>query len=226
MPSISTIVARSYPGDVIGYKNKLPWQMKSDLKRFREITTGHVVIMGRTTFLSIGRALPNRTNIVLTRDTSLINDNSLSFEDETQLCWSNTPEDALLIADIISICRQKKDIFVIGGNYMFDIYEKFVDKVFLTEVFAEVIGDAYFVKKFPTDEWKTKEEKEYQKNDTGDQYNSRFSIYEKRNKTTREEFISRFFTEQVEKKQWLSMQVKKNISKIISYERENPVLDI
>ena len=50
LPSISFIVARSYPGNVIGYKNKLPWRIKSDLKRFRRITNGHAIIMGRSTF--------------------------------------------------------------------------------------------------------------------------------------------------------------------------------
>src|SRR5208337_621034 len=97
LPSISLIVARSYPGNVIGYKNKLPWHLNSDLRRFREITIGHVVIMGRNTFNSIGRPLPNRTNIVLTRDTSFVNSLSINFGEETQLCWSNTFEDSLLI---------------------------------------------------------------------------------------------------------------------------------
>jgi dihydrofolate reductase len=226
MPSISNIVARSYPGNVIGYENKLPWRMKSDLKRFREITTGHVVIMGRTTFQSIGKALPNRTNIVLTRDPSMTNNSFLAFNEDTQLCWSNSFENALLIADIVSICRQKGDIFVIGGNYMFQLFEKFVNKVYLTEVFADVVGDAFFAKQFPIREWRTKEEIDVNKNDTGDQYNSRFSIYERRTRNNRFESVERFFTEQVHKNRWLDKQVKENISEIMRYEHENLVLDI
>src|SRR5882724_3180559 len=122
MPSISFIVARSSPGNVIGYENKLPWHLKSDLKRFREITTGHVVIMGRATFESIGRPLPNRTNIVLSRNPALTNSGGINFDEGTQLTWTNTFEDALLTADIISICRQKSDIFVIGGEAMYKLF--------------------------------------------------------------------------------------------------------
>src|ERR1700690_3217865 len=88
MPSISTIVARSYPGNVIGYRNALPWRLRTDLRRFREITTGHVVIMGRKTFISIGKPLANRTNIVLTKSPIFLNDTEISINDETQLCWA------------------------------------------------------------------------------------------------------------------------------------------
>jgi dihydrofolate reductase len=226
MPSISTIVARSYPGNAIGYKNKLPWQMKSDLKRFRDITSGHVVIMGRTTFYSIGRALPNRTNIVLTRDSSLINNGTISYNEDTQLCWSNSFENALLVADIVSICRQKKDIFVIGGNYIFDMFEKFVNRVFLTEVFANVVGDAFFLREFPIKDWKVKDEKEFKKNEVGDQYDSRFSIYERKIINNRFEPVERFFTEQVHKNQWLDSQIKKNMSEIKRYGHDNLVFDL
>ena len=90
MPSISTIVARSHPGNVIGYQNKLPWRQKSDLKRFRAITIGHVVIMGSNTFNSIGRPLPGRTNIVLTRDSSLSGGDTIQLDGDTQLRWSNS----------------------------------------------------------------------------------------------------------------------------------------
>jgi dihydrofolate reductase len=67
LPSISYVVARSVPGYVIGTENRLPWRLHSDLKRFKEITYGHPIIMGRKTHLSIGRPLPGRTNIVLSR---------------------------------------------------------------------------------------------------------------------------------------------------------------
>jgi dihydrofolate reductase len=226
MPSISTIVARSYPGNVIGYQSKLPWRLKSDLKRFREITTGHVVIMGRKTFFSIGKPLPNRTNIVLTKDSSFVNDTQIRFDDETQLCWSNTREDSLLIADVLSICRQNSQIFVIGGNHIFKLFDEFINRVYLTEVFANVVGDAYFSRKFAPSEWRTTEEIDVSKDETGDQYASRFSIYERRNRQNRYESIDRFFTERVEKDRWLSSQVKANISKIMDYGRENLELDV
>jgi dihydrofolate reductase len=226
MPSLSTIVARSYPGNVIGYKNQLPWRLKSDLKRFREITTGHVVIMGRKTFLSIGKPLPNRTNIVLTRDASLTNDSQVKSDEETQLCWSNTLDDALLIADLMSICRQKNQIFIIGGNEIFKLFDERADRIFLTEVLAEVAGDAYFSKALSPSEWKRKEQIDFKKNETGDQYDSIFSIYERKTGRSRYESLDRFFNNRITKDQWLSDQVQGNVSRIIDYGHENSALDV
>lgn len=226
MPSISIIVARSHPGNVIGYRNQLPWRLKSDMKRFREITTGHVVIMGRKTFLSIGKPLPRRTNIVLTKDSSLVNDPQAGFDDETQLRWSNSRDDSLLVADIASICRQKKQIFVIGGNEIFELFDEFADRIFLTEVFADVAGDAHFSKTFTPSEWKTSEQIGFWKNETGDQYDSMFSIYERKKGRSRYEHADRFFADRVMKDQWLGSLVKNNRSRIMDYERENLELDL
>ncbi|MGI9464727.1 MAG: dihydrofolate reductase, partial [Aestuariivirgaceae bacterium] len=89
MPSISFIVARSYPGNVIGCENELPWSLKTDLKNFRTITTGHVVVMGRKTLESIGKPLPNRTNVVLSREES---------KKSNGVYWAGNVEDALFIA--------------------------------------------------------------------------------------------------------------------------------
>lgn len=221
MPSISFIVARSLPGDVIGYKNKLPWRLKSDLRRFREITTGHVVIMGRATFESIGRPLPNRTNIVLSRNPALANRGVINFDEGTQLIWANTPEDALLVADIISICRQKKDIFVIGGETVYALFGDLVNKVFLTEVFANVPGDSHFKANFPQKQWKLISEQDFSKNFEGDDYSYRFSVYERKDRRNRYEFVSRFFAGRVEKNEWLSGQVRTNKSKLLEYIQDN-----
>jgi dihydrofolate reductase len=217
MPSISFIVARSFPGGVIGDNNKLPWRLKSDLKRFRQITTGHVVIMGRMTFESIGRPLPNRTNIVLSRNSSLTNSGGINFDEGTHLYWTNTFEDALLVADIISVCRQQKDIFVIGGQTMYDLFGDLVNKVFLTEVFADVRGDSYFKTKFPRKQWKLVSEEDFSKSQSGDEYSYRFSIYERKDRKNRYEFVSRFFADRVKKDEWLSGQVRRHKSNIIEY---------
>jgi dihydrofolate reductase len=221
MPSISFIVARSFPANVIGYENKLPWHLKSDLKRFREITTGHVVIMGRATFESIGRPLPNRTNIVLSRNPALTNSSGINFDEGTQLSWTNTFEDALLTADIISICRQKRDIFVIGGETMYTLFGGLVNKVFLTEVFAEVPGDSHFVANFPRKQWKLTVEEDFNRIHEGDDYAYRFSIHERRERRNRYEFVSRFFSERLEKNEWLSGQVKGHKSELIDYVQAN-----
>ena len=222
MPSISFIVARSFPGNVIGYENRLPWRLKSDLKKFREITTGHVVIMGRATFESVGRPLPNRTNIVLSRNPALTDSREIDFDEGTQLTWTNTLEDALLTADIISICRQKSDIFVIGGETMYTLFGELVNKVFLTEVFAEVPGDSHFAAKFPRKQWKLIVEQDFRKNrDGGDDHSYKFSIRERRERRNRYGFVSRFFSERLEKNEWLSSQVKRHKSELIEYVQEH-----
>ena len=101
--AISIIVAMSSNG-VIGKDNDLPWKLPTDLKRFKEITSGNIILMGRKCYESIGRPLPNRTNIVLTRNTEL----------EIEGC--------LVRNDFESVIEEFKDkeIFVIGGS---DIYE-------------------------------------------------------------------------------------------------------
>ena len=116
MPSISFIVARSYPGNVIGFQNQLPWHLQTDLKRFRKITSGHVIVMGRKTHESIGKMLPKRTNIVLTSKRSPINSRLIDIELDTQLIFTNNIEETLFVADVISICKELVDIFVIGGQ--------------------------------------------------------------------------------------------------------------
>src|SRR5277367_244237 len=134
LPSISFIVARSYPGNVIGYKNRLPWHLKSDLRRFRQITTGHAIILGRATFDSIGRVLPNRTNVVLSKNPRHANVEGLAIDEETNLYWTSTREDALHYADLVSIIRGKHDIFIIGGQTMYTLFHDLVNKVYLTQV--------------------------------------------------------------------------------------------
>jgi dihydrofolate reductase len=217
MPSISFIVARSYPGNVIGYENRLPWHLRSDLQRFRQITTGHVIIMGRATFESIGRALPNRTNIVLSRDPRLTNQGGIYIDNETHLFWTSALENALHYADIVSICRQQSDIFVIGGQTMYTLFGELVNKIYLTQVFADVPGDAFFSKEFRRPQWRTTDERDFRRNDTGDQYDYRFSIHERRDRRNRYEFVTKFFTERLEKDSWLQTQIKLNKKRIDEY---------
>src|SRR5271166_2163408 len=111
LPSISYVVARSVPGYVIGDKNRLPWRLQSDLKRFKEITYGHPVIMGRKTHLSIGRPLPGRTNIVLSRTANQTIENDFWRKSDTSLIWAGNLPSALYFADVVAITRELKDIF-------------------------------------------------------------------------------------------------------------------
>jgi dihydrofolate reductase len=224
LPSISFIVARSYPGYVIGYKNKLPWHIKSDLKRFRRITSGHTIIMGRSTFESIGRALPDRTNIVMSRGNKLSNQTTLTSDNGTQLFWAASLEDALFAADITSICRGQDELFVIGGEAMYSLFDNLVNRIYLTEVFSEFLGDAFFKKRFKTKDWKYVEEQDFPKNYQGDDYPHRFSILQKRDRKYRYEFVTQYFTDKLEKCEWLKVQIKSNKPKFKQYIQNN--LDI
>ena len=140
---ISIIAAVSKNG-VIGVDNKLPWDLPEDLKRFKELTTGNVVIMGRKTYESIGKPLPNRINIVVTRDKNFFTPNVIV---------ANSLDSALLKAG------GNKDIFIIGGGEIYKQSIGFADKLYITEVDMEVEGDTTF----PTisDQWSVIEENEF-----------------------------------------------------------------
>jgi dihydrofolate reductase len=144
MPSATSVVARSSPDHIIGIENQLPWHLGTDLRHFRERTEGHAIIMGRKTYESIGRALPRRENIVLSRT---------PMNTGHGVHWAQNVETALLLADRYSICNFKKQFFVIGGERIYSAFEKFINKVYLTEVFARINGDAKFDWEFDKDEW-------------------------------------------------------------------------
>ncbi|WP_436150426.1 dihydrofolate reductase [Bosea sp. LjRoot90] len=184
MPSIAYIVARSWPDGVIGRNNDLPWRIPSDLRRFKEITSGHAILMGRKTFDSIGRPLPNRMNIVLS---------SQPGNDGPNLAWTDRIENAMYIADIFSILNEKNEFFIIGGSKMYELFGDFVNKVYLTEVLANIDGDARFDMKFPPNKWRSVEESSFQEENDEHRYN--FSILERKIKVTRQRDISEFLQE-------------------------------
>ncbi len=126
--SISLVVAVAENG-VIGKGGALPWHLPDDLERFKELTSGHTVVMGRRTFDSIGTALPNRRNIVLTRNKT--------FEVEG-IETLHTPE------DVLRIDSEEHETFVIGGAEVFRLFLCHADRVHVTLVHAEVAGDTHF----------------------------------------------------------------------------------
>ncbi|MCK9417123.1 dihydrofolate reductase [Candidatus Dojkabacteria bacterium] len=139
---------------VIGKNNKLLWKLNSDLKKFKELTLGHPVIMGQKTFESLPNgALPNRTNIVLTDD--------INFSASNVVVAYNI-NDALLLAE--SYCGDSDDVFIIGGGM---IYKQFLDManfVYLTTVHTIIDGDTTFPKlddnwKLISEEFKSKDDK-------------------------------------------------------------------
>src|SRR3989344_3838426 len=128
---ISLIVAVGRNG-AIGKDNKLIWTIKDDLKRFREITAVHPIIMGKNTYLSIGRPLPNRTNIVLTTS---------ELEAPSEVLRAESLEKAFKISE----GRDGSDeIFVIGGASVYAQAMPFADKLYLTIIDAEAPADTFF----------------------------------------------------------------------------------
>lgn len=130
-PKVSLIVAVSENG-VIGKSNALPWYIPEDLKRFKAITTGHPIIMGRKTHQAIGRPLPDRTNIVITRDKTF------------------KAEGIIVVHSLDEALKQAQgkegdeEIFIIGGGEIFAQSMDLADKIDLTLVKAKIEGDVYF----------------------------------------------------------------------------------
>lgn len=125
---ISAICAMS-ENRVIGNHNQLPWHLPADLKHFKNITMGHPIIMGRKTYESIGRPLPGRLNIIITRDKNY----------QAPGCTVvNSIEDAL------SITQENDEIFIIGGASLYQSMLPFTQRLYLTLIHQEIEGDAYF----------------------------------------------------------------------------------
>lgn len=125
---ISLVVAVSKNG-VIGKDQDLPWRLSADLKRFKSITWGKPMVMGRKTYESIGRPLPGRTSIVVSRD--------LSYSAPGCLV-AQSPEQAIAMAG------EARELMIIGGARLFEHFLPRADRIYLTEVKAEVEGDVWF----------------------------------------------------------------------------------
>ncbi len=116
---------------VIGKNNALIWHLPADLKRFKALTTGHVIIMGRKTFESIGRPLPNRTTIVISRQ------QDLKIEG---VILAHSVEEAILKAKSIS----RDDIFIVGGAEIYQLSLPLADQILVTQLHDIFEGDAFF----------------------------------------------------------------------------------
>lgn len=124
------IVAAADLGRVIGRHNRLPWHLPSDLKRFRSVTMGRAVVMGRRTFESIGRALPGRSNVVISRDAAY----------RAEGC-----EMAPSLAAAIELgARHHDEVMIIGGAQVYDDALAVADRILLTVVHDRFEGDAWF----------------------------------------------------------------------------------
>ncbi len=126
--SLSIIVAMDNKR-VIGRDNQLPWHLPEDLKRFKQITTGHPIVMGRKTFASIGKILPGRENIVLTKNPD--------FQSEGITVAKSFDE-------IVERSKKGEELFIIGGSEIFKTALPHVSKIYLTLIDDEFDGDVFF----------------------------------------------------------------------------------
>ncbi|WP_207062303.1 dihydrofolate reductase [Motiliproteus sp. SC1-56] len=131
---LALIVAQSR-NRVIGRNNKLPWHLPKDLQYFKSVTLGKVIIMGRKTFESIGRPLPGRTNVVVTRDASY---------SRPGIEVAHSLEEALAKAEAVSLINGAEEALVIGGGELYQQALPRAQRLYLTQVHADVCGDAYF----------------------------------------------------------------------------------
>ncbi|MBI2337646.1 dihydrofolate reductase [Candidatus Daviesbacteria bacterium] len=129
---ISIIVAVAGKKRVIGTKGGMPWYIPEELKRFKSITMGHPIIMGRKTFESIGKVLPGRTNIVITRDENFSADGVIV---------THSLDEALQIAQS---APGNNEIFIIGGGEIYKEALPKTDKLYLTIIDNEIEGDTFF----------------------------------------------------------------------------------
>ncbi|HRY05612.1 MAG TPA: dihydrofolate reductase [Hyphomicrobiaceae bacterium] len=160
------IVARS-KNNVIGVQNMLPWRLPSDLKKFKQLTLGHPIIMGRRTYQSIGRALPGRPNIVISRKGEL-QDQGIHLVGSKEAAVKCAQDEAERLG--------VGEVFVIGGAEIFKLFEAEVTKVYLTEV--DVIlpeGDAHFDKDYS--DWSVADVEDFKKSEGGNDYDFKLITY-------------------------------------------------
>lgn len=126
---ISLIVAMAQ-NRVIGLDGQMPWHLSADLKKFRQITTGYPIIMGRITHEAIGRPLPNRTNLIVTHNKNYQAQGCLVFHD--------------LNAALHHAASLADQVFIIGGSTLYEALLPVADTLYLTEIHRDIEGDTYF----------------------------------------------------------------------------------
>ena len=158
-----TIIAAISENNALGKDNKLLWHLPDDFKRFKEVTTGHNVIMGRKTFQSIGnKALPKRTNIIITSQRSY---------DASCIILANSLRKALRIAE------NDKNPYILGGGMIYKEAMKFADRLDLTIVHEEFEADTFFPEINPKI-WK-EVSREFHPKDDKHKYDFSFVMYER-----------------------------------------------
>jgi len=126
---IISIIAAMAENRVIGRGNEMPWEIPSELKRFKEITMGHPVIMGRKTFESVGRPLPGRKNVIITRQQHY------------------SAAESIIVPDLraaLAACEESDEVFICGGDTVYREAMTIADRIYLTIIDEEFDGDSFF----------------------------------------------------------------------------------
>ena len=168
--NISIIVSIANNG-CIGGNNTLLWKQSDDLKRFKELTTGHPVIMGQKTYESIGKPLPNRMNIVLSYDP-----NFTSYGIYKAMNIKEALDRIKHFSDMYKM-EKSDEVFIIGGGSIYKQFLPYTNKLYITRINAEIKGDTYFPN-ISEDEWKITFKEKHEK-DEKNQYDYTYEIYER-----------------------------------------------
>ena len=145
------MIAAAAENNALGKNNELLWHLPDDFKRFKQITTGHYIVMGRKTFESFPKPLPNRTHVIITRQPNY-----------------NAPEGCIVVASIdkaLAICPKDQPVYIVGGAEIYKQSLSLTDKIELTRVHTVCNGDAFYPEineqdwKISTEEFHAKDEK-------------------------------------------------------------------
>ncbi|WP_142416502.1 dihydrofolate reductase [Bartonella massiliensis] len=166
--SICLIAAVAENG-VIGHEGTMPWHLSTDLQRFKALTLGKPIIMGRKTWDSIGRPLLGRTNIVITRDRTFSAEGAVVVHSLSQACS---------LAKSVAAQNDVEEIFIIGGGEIFQQGFSLADKIFLTKVLASIEGDSFFPV-FDKEKWTIVQTQDIPKGDK-DSHPTHFVVYERK----------------------------------------------
>lgn len=147
----------------IGVQNRLPWHLPADLRHFKTVTSGHTVIMGRKTYESIGKALPNRRNVVVSR--------SADYQAEGCEVLNN-------LQAALDVCKDEAEVFVIGGSEIYGQAFPLADKLYITLVDTVTDADTFFPP-FNENEWELLHLEEHQA-DPKNQFDYSFCIYQRK----------------------------------------------
>lgn len=160
-----TLIAAIGKNNELGKDNQLIWHLPNDFKRFKAITTGHYIVMGRKTFESFPKPLPNRTHVIITRQKNYISENCIVV---------NSIEDA------IATCPKDETIFVIGGGEIYKQSIKIADKLEITRVHYTFEADTFFPE-INMEEWELIFE-EYHPKDEKHNFDFTFLTYSRKSK--------------------------------------------